>query len=62
MKYMIEYVMWGPLYRGDRKTVQSVWARAINLTKGNDILATNLYQRILDLPSLEYKRIRGDDK
>ena len=58
----LEYgnVIWGPFYAGDKKAVESVQRRATKLIPE---LREKTYEerlRALDLPSLEYRRKRGD--
>ena len=53
-------VIWGPFYAGDKKAVESVQRRATKLIPE---LREKCYLdrlRALDIPSLEYRRSRGD--
>ena len=58
----LEYgnLIWGPFYEGDKKLVESVQRRATKLIP--ELREKTYEERLqaLDLPSLEYRRNRGD--
>ena len=58
----LEYgnVIWGPFYAGDKKMVESVQRRATKLIPELREMPYEQRLRALDLPSLEYRRSRGD--
>ena len=62
VRHHLEYgnLIWGPFYAGDKKSVESVQRRATKLIPQ---LREKTYEerlQALDLPSLEYRRNRGD--
>ena len=62
VRHHLEYgnLIWGPFYAGDKKSVESVQRRATKLIPQ---LREKPYEerlQALDLPSLEYRRNRGD--
>ena len=58
----LEYgnVIWGPFFAGDKKTVEAVQRRATKLIPELKDMTYEQRLRELDLPSLEYRRSRGD--
>ena len=58
----LEYgnMIWGPFYAGDKKAVESVQRRATKLIP--ELREKSYVERLraLDIPSLEYRRSRGD--
>ena len=58
----LEYgnVIWGPHYKGDQQGIEKVQRRATKLIPTIQHLPYNQRLRILNLPSLQYRRRRGD--
>ena len=58
----LEYAqsVWSPHFRTDKKTIESVQRRATKLISQLKNLSYEERLKALDLPSLEYRRLRGD--
>ena len=58
----LEYgnVIWGPHYAGDKKMIESVQRRATKMVSGLHETPYGERLKILNLPSLDYRRSRGD--
>ena len=59
---LLEYgnVMWNPRYKEDQRETEKVQRRATKLVKGISHLVYEDRLRILELPSLQHRRRRGD--
>ena len=58
----LEYgnVIWGPFYQMDKKAVESVQRRATKLIPEIKDMPYTQRLRLLNIPTLEYRRTRGD--
>ena len=58
----LEYgnVIWGPHYAGDKKMIESVQRRATKMVSGLHDTPYQKRLKLLNLPSLDYRRSRGD--
>ena len=62
MRPHLEYgqSVWSPKYIRQSKTLENVQRRATKIVPGLKNLSYNDRLRLLDLPSLKYRRLRGD--
>lgn len=62
MRPHLEYaqIVWSPHFRTDQKSIENVQRRATKLISRLQNLSYEERLKALDLPSLEYRRLRGD--